>query len=102
AFSGAKSIVTPVIGNGWQRGIRSLVRLAAMIPASRATSNTSPFANALSRMRVRVAGCIRTIAEARASRAVSGLTLVSAMRLAPAWSKWERSDIAASEDQPQE
>src|SRR2546423_11634067 len=71
--------------------MRSPVRLAAMMPARRATSRTSPLACPRSRMRVRVAGAMRTRPLARASRSVSGLALVSTMRLAPCSSKWVRS-----------
>ena len=42
---------------GWHSGISSPVRLAAMIPASRATSRTSPLAIRRSMTRASVAGC---------------------------------------------
>src|SRR3954465_5719029 len=42
----ARSTVTEAIGNGWQSGIRSDVRLAAMMPAMRATPSASPLASA--------------------------------------------------------
>jgi hypothetical protein len=41
--SGRKSIATRVNASGWHRGIRSLVFLAAMMPAMRAMPSTSPF-----------------------------------------------------------
>ena len=37
------SITTAEIGNGWQSGIKSDVRFAAMMPASLAVPSTSPF-----------------------------------------------------------
>ena len=39
----AMSIVTCVSASGWHSGMRSAVRLAAMMPAIRAVANTSPF-----------------------------------------------------------
>src|SRR5438067_6919949 len=86
-----KSTVALVMGKGWQSGISSPVRLAAMMPARRATSSTSPLARPLSRIRAAVAGAMRTRPLARASRSVSGLALVSTMRAAPCSSKWVRS-----------
>ncbi len=56
-------------GRGWHMGIRSDVRFAAMIPASRATSSGSPlgfFGNARS-----TTGFILTKALASASRRLS-------------------------------
>ena len=84
--------MAPVMGRGWQRGMRSPVRLAAMMPARRATSSTSPLARPRSRMRAAVAAAMRTRPLARASRSVSGLALVSTMRLAPCSSKWVSSE----------
>src|SRR5205085_11993066 len=86
-----KSRVAEVIGRGWHRGMRSPVRLAAMMPARRATSRTSPLARPRSRISAAVAGAMRTSPLARASRRVSGLALVSTMRLAPCSSKCVRS-----------
>src|SRR5207244_3557337 len=88
AWGKEKGRAALVRGRGWQRGIRSPVRLAAMMPARRATSRTSPLARARSRMRAAVAGAMRTRPLARAWRSVSGLSLVSTIRLAPCSSKW--------------
>ena len=44
-LGGLTGVIAPVIGNGWQSGISSPVRLAAMMPARRATSSTSPLAS---------------------------------------------------------
>ena len=40
--TGSNSTLACVSASGWQSGMRSLVRLAAMMPATRATANTSP------------------------------------------------------------
>src|SRR6266498_1975557 len=48
--SRAKVTSQPVIRSGWQSGIRSDVRLAAMMPAVRATPSTSPLADWPARM----------------------------------------------------
>src|SRR6266508_1223825 len=51
-------------GSGWHSGISSLVRLAAMIPASCAAARASPFGS--SRSRLAVAGVMRRLARATA------------------------------------
>ena len=61
-----------------------------MMPASRATSSTSPLDNCRSRIICSVAGAIRMRPEARANRSVAALPLTSTMRLAPWSSKWDR------------
>src|SRR5205814_5507461 len=70
---------------GWQSGINSAVRRAAMIPARRATASTSPLPRAplawsTSRS---VSRRIFTAADAVAVRAVSGLSATSTIRAAP-------------------
>ena len=57
-------------GSGWQSGISSLVRFAAMIPATCAVASASPFGS--SRRRRAVSGAIRTAARATARRRESG------------------------------
>ncbi len=57
--SKARSTLTWSILMLWQRGIRSEVRLAAAIPATRATANASPFFRRPSRTSRRVSGCMR-------------------------------------------
>ena len=49
--------------SGWQSGISSLVRLAAMIPASLAAATASPFGS--SESREAVSGATRSVASAR-------------------------------------
>ena len=61
-----------------------------MMPASRATSSTSPLASCRSRINCSVAGAMRTRPEARANRNVTALPLTSTMRLAPWSSKWDK------------
>ena len=88
--SSANSTSTPVIRSGWQRGIRSGVRLAAMMPAVRATPSTSPFASWPARTAARVAAFIFRVTRATASRTVSALVETSTIRASPAGVKWER------------
>src|SRR5262245_50472953 len=77
-----------VVAIGWHSGIRSAVRLAAEIPAIRATESTSPFFAAPRRMIASVAGFIRTTTPARAVRCVTGFSPTSTMRAAPERSRW--------------
>ena len=62
------------------------VRLAAMIPATRATASTSPLGRVPASMRSRTAAGILTCARATARLRVTGLSPTSIMRI---------SDIAA-------
>ncbi len=78
----SKSTLTFDRGSGWQSGMRSGVRLAAMIPATRATWRASPFA-VPSRTALTVSGAMRTMHSAVASRAVASLSATSTMRAAP-------------------
>ena len=78
---------------GWHKGISSDVRLVAMMPARRATSNTSPLATRLSRMSAKVSGRMVTVPPARACRRVMSFAPTSTIRLAPCSSKWESSDM---------
>src|SRR5215470_20351177 len=66
------------------------VRLAAMMPAVRATPSTSPLASWPARMACRVAARIFTSTCATASRAVSRLGETSTMRASPDGVRWER------------
>ena len=80
--------------SGWHSGIKSAVRLAAMMPASRATSSTSPFrwlAAGGSRPAFRPPSAPGPLA--RATRRAIGFSPTSTMRLAPAASKWLSSPI---------
>src|SRR2546421_8657590 len=74
---------TCVSGKGWQSGINSLVRLPAMMPASRAVSNGSPFGVRCARTAATVAFDINTRAEATARRAVCAFALVSTIATRP-------------------
>jgi hypothetical protein len=59
AGSVTRETATSVRGRGWHSGISSAVRLAAMMPATRATPSTSPFAIVLPAMASSVAAVIR-------------------------------------------
>ena len=77
-----------VRGSGWQSGISSAVRFAAMIPASWAVVSASPFGS--SRSCRAVSGAMRTSAAATARRREAGLSPTSTMRTAPDGSTCER------------
>ncbi len=64
-------------------GIRSLVRLAAMTPATRAQASTSPLAALPSTISAKVAGFMAMNPSATATRSVSGLADTSTMRTSP-------------------
>src|SRR6266568_9458664 len=74
--------------------MRSLVRLAAMIPASCAVASASPLGN--SRSRRAVSGAIRTTPRATARRRDSGLSPTSTMRTSPAAVTWLNSPMPSS------
>src|SRR5205823_4999259 len=78
----SKSTLTLVSGSGWQRGIRSAVFFAAMIPATRATWSASPL-GVPSWTALTVSGAIRTMHSAVASRTVAILSATSTIRAAP-------------------
>ncbi len=59
-----------VSGRGWQSGINSCVRLAAIIPATRAVASTSPFGARPSTISASVSGARNTLPRAVASRVV--------------------------------
>src|SRR2546429_1321003 len=69
--SSANVTSTPVRRSGWQRGMSWGVRLAARMPAVRATPRTSPLGALPRRMTRSVAGAILRTARATASRTVS-------------------------------
>ena len=79
ASSRVNSAATRDSAMGWHSGMRSDVRLAAMMAASRATPSTSPLAALPSRMRASVAGCMRIQPSATAVRRVSALPPTSTM-----------------------
>src|SRR2546427_3826510 len=76
------------------------VRLAARMPAVRATPSTSPLGALPRRITRRVAGAILRTARATASRTVSRLSETSTMRAAPSGERW-RSEEHTSELQSQ-
>src|SRR5690349_7367304 len=80
---------TCVRASGWQSGISSAVRFAAMIPASCAVASASPFGSPRSCRAV--SGDMRTVAAATARRRDSGLPPTSTMRTSPASSTCESS-----------
>src|ERR687887_207507 len=88
--SSSKVMSTPVMRSGWQSGISSWVRLAARMPAVRATPRTSPFGALPARTSRSVRGAIRTTAWATASRAVSAFADTSTMRASPRGVTWVR------------
>src|SRR5450830_71539 len=88
ASSTSKSTVTRVKASGWHRGIRSLVRFAAMMAAMRAMPSTSPFLALPETIRARVAGCMRMVPAATALRRVSSLPPTSTIWACPVASKW--------------
>src|SRR5487761_1496826 len=84
----SKSSVTLDSARGWQSGMSSEVRLAAMMPATLATWMASPFAAVPPLTARRVSGAIRTRHSASASRTVAGLSATSTIRAAPRSSRW--------------
>src|SRR5256714_3535193 len=83
----SKSTLTLVIGRGWHSGMRSGVRFAAMMPATRATWSASPLL-VPSRTASSVGAAIRTMHSAVASRTVAALSATSTIRAAPFSSTW--------------
>src|SRR5690606_30324552 len=81
---------TPSIGNGWQNGIRSEVRLTAMVPAMTAVSTMPPLAlfNPLARSCAATAAGNFTRHSATASRAVTALSETSTIAGRPLASMW--------------
>ena len=85
-FSGSRSnsICTLVSGSGWHRGISSLVRLVAMMPATRATPSTSPFFTVPLSTAAKASAFMVMMPWAVASRAVTGFSLTSTITALPA------------------
>jgi hypothetical protein len=69
----------------------SAVRLAAMMPATRATSSGSPFGVRPARTASTVSGDISTRADATARRAVGAFALVSTIATRPSSSRCDSS-----------
>src|SRR6266571_2316383 len=86
-----RSTSTWVRGRGWHRGMASAVRLAARMPARRATSATPPFSSFPDRTRRMAAAEMRIRPRATASRAVTAFPVTSTMRARPWRSRWLRA-----------
>src|SRR5574343_107722 len=84
----SKSTATRVRAMGWHKGMRSLVRLAPMMPARRATPSTSPFLAVPDWTNARVAGSMVIRPSATATRSVTALAPTSTMWACPWASKW--------------
>jgi hypothetical protein len=86
--SGAISTAILESGSGWQSGMSSCVRLAAMMPAMRAAPITSPFLALPAITRSRVLAVITTRPSATAMRCVTALAETSTMRASPLLARW--------------
>src|SRR5579872_80751 len=91
--SKAISTSTELSGSEWQSGMSSDVRLAAPIPAMRATARASPFFNEPAFKARRAAADIRTSARATATRLVIGFSSTSTMRALPSRVMCVRADL---------
>src|SRR5262249_40991116 len=78
--------------SGWHNGRRLGVCLAAWMPATRATANTSPFVMAPDAIFVVVSGSMCTRQRATARRCVASFDVTSTMRARPSGSRWVNSD----------
>src|SRR3954452_12330675 len=85
---GSISTVTFDSARGWQSGISSAVRLAAMMPAMRAVPSTSPFLALPATIRSSVALVMTTRPPATASRSLAGLSDTSTIRASPEAPIW--------------
>ena len=88
ALTGSSSHLDLVMLSGWHIGIRLLVCLQPMIPATRAQARTSPFAAVPSTIMSRVSWCMKIHPSAIAWRFVSSFSDTSTMRTAPFSSTW--------------
>src|SRR5690606_22101533 len=89
---------TEPTSSGWHSGMRSAARLAAWMPATRATLRTSPFDTAPRATSEVVSGCMCTRARATARRWLGSFGVTSTMRARPSGSRWvrPRSDMPGS------
>src|ERR1700712_3067707 len=90
-LSGVISSATFDSASGWHSGIRSAVRLAAMMPARRAVPSTSPFLALLDRFISGVALAMTTRPSATAVRSLAGFADTSTIRASPLASMWVRA-----------
>src|SRR5437764_6863652 len=93
--AGSRSNVTSTESSaiGCASGISDGVCFAASTPAILAVVSTSPFGSARSTRRLSVAGCMRTVATATASRVVARLEPTWTMEMPPVSSRCEKSFI---------
>ena len=91
----SSSTVTPWMATGWHSGISSGVRLAAAIPAIRATASASPLGRFSARSRAITSAVVRSTPDAHASRTVTCLAETSTIRAAPLASTWVSSTLPA-------
>src|SRR5215470_7552755 len=89
--SGVMSSSTLDSASGWQSGISSEVRFAAMMPAIRAVASTSPFLALPETISSSVALRITTRPSATATRSVAGFAETSTIRASPLLSMWVRA-----------
>src|SRR5262249_31992547 len=94
--SGVSSTSTCDSGSGWQSGTSSAVRLAAMMPARRATARTSPFGTSPAAIAPSVVGRMVTSPRARAALPVTPLGETSTMRARPRRSRCESREGRAT------
>ena len=85
-----RSTATPVSGSGWHRGTRSGVRLAAMMPAMRATARASPLGRVPSSIWSTTSALVVSRDEAIATLAVTALADTSTMWAEPSSRTWVR------------
>jgi cyclic pyranopterin phosphate synthase len=105
ASSGSIRTATLLNGNGWHNGMRSAVRLAAMIPASSAVCTTAPLGVVPASTAASVSGRQVSCPTAVAIRSVGALPDTSTIRARPASSRWvspvmRRRAAAAGSDRP--
>src|SRR5262245_10254425 len=94
--SGSISTAMLETGRGWQSGISSCVRFAAMMAAMRAAPSTSPFLALPASTRSRVFAVITTRPRAMATRSVAALADTSTMRASPRRPRWLSLEATAS------
>ena len=87
----SKSTVILPRGSGWQRGMISGVRLAPIMPATRATGRASPLGRSASKIMAITSSRVRTVASARAVRVVTDFSVTSTMCAEPSARTWVSS-----------
>src|ERR1700745_1047427 len=92
-----KSTSTPVSARWWHSGIRSLVRFAARMPATRAVANASPFGRPPVEISATTRTEVRKVPAATAVRLVAPFSVTSTMCAAP---RSSRCDSESERDSP--